>query len=182
MTNENPGFNCLGCGQRHTDAENLTCAEPYTFSWGKAPHPNEADDRELQVLAALACGIENQNRVRVGISLSHGAYWEYSALYGCIFVNENHPEFPIPESKVLGTSGYRMRGGGYGWKWNPLQDEGDKYRLARTLELNIDFADGCIWRRMPSGRLIQEYFGGDHGDEGHALLRAAIQTVKHYYP
>lgn len=179
MPNEALGFNCLACGERHFDTQNLRCIEAYTFQIARAPAPHEASHRELFVLAALACGIEGARQMRVGLSMTDGAYWEYSSLQECIFVNSEHPDFPIPKAKGVGT--HRMRHSGCGWCWDPLRDEGDQYRLARALELNIDFAEGSVSRRMPSGRLIQEYFGGDHGDEGHAIMRAAIQTIDHYY-
>lgn len=62
--------------------------------------------------------------------------------------------------------------------WNPLTDDGDRYRLARQLGINIDFSDCCAWKRMPSGNLIQEFWGGDCGDEAHAVLRVAAEIGK----
>lgn len=60
-------------------------------------------------------------------------------------------------------------------KWNPRDDDGDRLRLARALGISIDFADCCAWKRMPNGELIQEFWGGDFGDEAHAVLRAAAE-------
>ena len=57
--------------------------------------------------------------------------------------------------------------------WNALTDDGDRYRLAQKLRINIDFADCCAWTRLPDGTLIQEFWGGEHGDEAHAIVRAA---------
>jgi hypothetical protein len=59
--------------------------------------------------------------------------------------------------------------------WNPLTDDGDRYRLARQLGINIDFGDSCAWKRLLSGRVIQEFWGGDCGDEAHAVVRAAAE-------
>jgi len=65
----------------------------------------------------------------------------------------------------------------YHW-WCPLTDDGDRYRLARTLGINIDFAECYAWKRLPSGNLIQEFWGGDTGiDEAHAIVRAAVAAA-----
>lgn len=58
-----------------------------------------------------------------------------------------------------------------GW-WNPIKDDGDRLRLARKLGISIDYQDCCAWKRLPSGDLIQEFWGGECGDEAHAILRA----------
>ena len=60
-----------------------------------------------------------------------------------------------------------------GVTWNPLTDDADRYRLARQLGISIDFEDCCAWKRLASGRLIQEFWGGDCGTEAHAVVRAA---------
>jgi hypothetical protein len=81
----------------------------------------------------------------------------------------------------LGASGYFAdgRGGLLQWiKWDPREDDGDLYRLARKLGISIDFADCCAWKRLPSGELIQEWWGGESGDEAHAVLRAAAEIGK----
>lgn len=54
--------------------------------------------------------------------------------------------------------------------WNPLLDEGDRLGLLRVLKLSIDFDRQCVSKRMPDGMLIQRFWGGDHGDEAHAVL------------
>ncbi len=58
-------------------------------------------------------------------------------------------------------------------EWDPREDDGDLYGLARKISINIDFADCCAWKRLPSGDLIQEWWGGESGDEAHAIVRAA---------
>jgi hypothetical protein len=57
--------------------------------------------------------------------------------------------------------------------WNALTDDGDRYRLAKRLGINIDFSDCCAWKRLPDGELIQEWWGGESGDEAQAVVRAA---------
>lgn len=62
--------------------------------------------------------------------------------------------------------------------WNPIADEGDRYRLARDLGMTIDFADRTVYKRLPDQTLIQEYWGGDFDDEGHAVARVAAEIFK----
>jgi hypothetical protein len=66
--------------------------------------------------------------------------------------------------------------------WDPLTDDGDRLRLARDLGISIDFADCCAWKRMPNGDLLQEFWGGECGDEAHAVLRVAAEIGKHSAP
>lgn len=59
-------------------------------------------------------------------------------------------------------------------EFRPLTEDGDRYRLARTLGINLDFNECYAWKRLQSGDLIQEFWGGDTGvDEAHAIVRAA---------
>ena len=78
------------------------------------------------------------------------------------------PRFYPDESAVL-LSGQR---------WNPLTDDGDRYRLAQKLGLAIDFTECTVWKRLPDHSLIQEYWGGDCGDEAHAITSAAAAIGK----
>lgn len=60
--------------------------------------------------------------------------------------------------------------------WNPLADAGDRYRLAQTLRLNIDF-DGCsVWKRTATG-MLQEFWGAGYegDDDAHAIVRLAAE-------
>jgi hypothetical protein len=59
--------------------------------------------------------------------------------------------------------------------WTPLTDDGDRLRLARQLRISNDFADCYAWKRLTDGSLIQEFWGGDSGDEAHAVLRVAAE-------
>ncbi|MEY5099615.1 MAG: hypothetical protein RJA36_2334 [Pseudomonadota bacterium] len=66
--------------------------------------------------------------------------------------------------------GFRLAGQG-DMEWNPLEDDGDRYRLARTLGLRIDFQ-----LRRVLNRKGQTFDWGDHpqlDDEAHAIVRAA---------
>lgn len=65
-----------------------------------------------------------------------------------------------------------------GETWNPLTDDGDRMRLARELGISIDYQDCCAWKRLPSGDLLQEFWGGECGDEAHAVVRVAAQIGK----
>lgn len=67
-------------------------------------------------------------------------------------------------------------------KWNPLEDDGDRYRLIKSLKINIDCEDQCAWKRLANGELLQEFWHeqGDNadpecGDEAHAVLRVAAE-------
>ncbi|MBR0883049.1 hypothetical protein ABIF65_004260 [Bradyrhizobium japonicum] len=59
--------------------------------------------------------------------------------------------------------------------WDPLTDDGDRYRLIRDLGMSICFKECTIYKRQINGDLIQEWWGGDCGDEEHAVLRAAAE-------
>jgi len=59
--------------------------------------------------------------------------------------------------------------------WNPLIHEGERYRLARDLRMSIDFDDCYVCKRFPDHTLIQEFWGGECGDEAHAVLRVAAE-------
>ena len=62
-----------------------------------------------------------------------------------------------------------------GAPWDPLNDDGERYRLIRSLGLCVDFTDCTVWKRLPNHDLIQEYWGGDSGDEAHAVLRVVAE-------
>ncbi len=74
--------------------------------------------------------------------------------------------------------GYDEEAGDVQKWWNPLTDDGDRYRLAQKLRINIDFADGCAWHRSPLIGLIQEFWGEDCPDEAHAIVSVAAQLGK----
>jgi len=63
--------------------------------------------------------------------------------------------------------------------WNPLTGDGDRLRLIRALKMNIDYADCGVSARYNFDRhLAQEWWGGDEGDEAHAVLRVAAAIGK----
>jgi hypothetical protein len=62
---------------------------------------------------------------------------------------------------------------GHGKGWNPLTNEGDRYQLLAKLKMCIDFEECTAWKRRATGELVQEFWGGDYGDEAHAILRVA---------
>ena len=55
--------------------------------------------------------------------------------------------------------------------WNPLADEGDRYRLARAAELRVDWYLCCV--RAKDGTQYRWTDDGDGYDEAHAIVRAA---------
>lgn len=83
-----------------------------------------------------------------------------------------------------GNTGFDMAGNAVlDWhnnkKWNPINDDGDRLRLIRALKMNIDYADCGVSARYNCGRhLAQEWWGGDEGDEAHAVLRVAAEIGK----
>lgn len=61
--------------------------------------------------------------------------------------------------------------------WNPLTNEGTRYRLAKTLKMTIDFSFCTVWKRVDDHTLIQEFWGGVTGnDEAHAIVRVAAEV------
>lgn len=64
--------------------------------------------------------------------------------------------------------------------WAPLTNLADRYRLMQQLKISVDYQDCCAWSILQNGSLRQAFWGGDHGDEAHAILRvaAAIGAAK----
>lgn len=62
--------------------------------------------------------------------------------------------------------------------WNPITNTVDRYRLIAELKLGIDFTECTVWKRLLDGTLIQEFWGGECGDEAHAVLRVAAAIGK----
>jgi len=66
--------------------------------------------------------------------------------------------------------------------WNPLTDDGDRYRLIQALGLAVDFSECTVWKRLSDGSLVQFCWGEipDYpqevvDDEAHAVVRAAAE-------
>lgn len=108
------------------------------------------NDRKLLEMAAKAAG-----HTVDGLAREHCAYLPNDAIHLCV----------------------RNEQGGH-TVWNPLTDDGDLMRLARRLGISIDYADKSAWTRLPLGGLIQDYWGGDWGDEAHAIVRVAAEIGK----
>ncbi len=63
--------------------------------------------------------------------------------------------------------------------WNPLTDDGDKYRLAKKLEMRIDFDNCLVSKVMPDGDVIRVYWGmGGKIDDGYAITEVAAEIGK----
>ena len=67
-----------------------------------------------------------------------------------------------------------------GAAWNPLTDDGDRYRLARSVKGNLYFNGSRGAFEIPSdgdGPPILEYFTiGNAEEEGRAIVRAAAES------
>lgn len=57
--------------------------------------------------------------------------------------------------------------------WNPLQDDGDRYRLLQALKMGIDFDAQAVIYTL-DGSTCEESFRDD-GDDARAVLRAAAE-------
>lgn len=72
---------------------------------------------------------------------------------------------------------YNLKNPSMWLRWNPLTDDGDRYRLAQKLGISIDYEDCCAWTRK-HGTLIQEFWGGDCPDEAHVIVGVAAEIGK----
>jgi len=65
--------------------------------------------------------------------------------------------------------------GGAPTAWNPLTDDGDALRLAKTLELILDFRPWavCIWK----GRKQYNSYGGEASLEMHHVRNAIVNAA-----
>ena len=67
------------------------------------------------------------------------------------------------------------------WNWNPLTDDGDRYRLAKKLNIDIDFS-GCFVAYFcdstNSDRIIGWGGDGNPVDDAHAVVFAAAEIGK----
>lgn len=57
--------------------------------------------------------------------------------------------------------------------WNPLTDDGDRYRLLQALKMGIDFDAQSVIYTL-DGSICEESFRED-GDDARAVLRAAAE-------
>ncbi len=59
--------------------------------------------------------------------------------------------------------------------WNPRLDYCDRYTLARSLKMVVDFEQRCVSKRLPDGRLLQQFWGDSSEEEDMACLRLAAE-------
>lgn len=163
------GYKCLACGDWHPGSGNLPC--PKQVPMATASHDvNDLSNRDLLWLAAWAAGIEDG--LLLGSADSRGGvYWDADELG--IHVHENHPAMKMPSGKMCFT---RMRQGGHGWLWNPLDDDGDAYRLAAHLKVGIDFKSLFAWHRTDANVLSIENFAEEAGGDRLAIVRMAVRV------
>jgi len=78
--------------------------------------------------------------------------------------------------------------GGYFWfpsdgkKWNPLTDDGDRYRLAKAAKLKIDFTTGEVTGpefKGDDGRMYRQIYALDSEEEiDRNIVRAAAEIAR----
>jgi hypothetical protein len=66
-----------------------------------------------------------------------------------------------------------------GHKWNPLADDGDRYRLARSCGLQIDFFQGIVCGR--DYVVLGAWSPGNKENEARAIVRAAAANGRHQW-
>lgn len=65
--------------------------------------------------------------------------------------------------------------------WNPLRDDGDRYRLAKACGLCVNFANNTVTAFRDGAQIALFYFGHASyrdGDEGYCIVRAAAEIGK----
>lgn len=55
--------------------------------------------------------------------------------------------------------------------WCPLVDDGDRYRLAKTLAMRVDFATQTVW----VGKMLIARWPDDELNDAHAIVRTAAE-------
>lgn len=76
----------------------------------------------------------------------------------------------VSKSSVKDEANYEVAA----WEnWNPLTDEGDRYRLLKALKMGIDFDAQSVIYTL-DGYVCEESFRED-GDDARAVLRAAAE-------
>lgn len=61
--------------------------------------------------------------------------------------------------------------------WNPLTDDGDRYRLARTLNMNIEFDTKSVGAKLPNGNWMWIGWGDGSSDGRHKTDADAILAL-----
>lgn len=62
--------------------------------------------------------------------------------------------------------------GKYWDSWNPLTDDGDRYRLVRTCKMRIDFQEGLVFAGY---EIAFRFTPGNDKEEAYAIVRAAAE-------
>ena len=65
--------------------------------------------------------------------------------------------------------------GGAPLPWNPLTDDGDRYRLARATGINVEWGSGSGCASTDAGQWFM-WGPGHEDDEAHAIVRAAVAS------
>lgn len=66
--------------------------------------------------------------------------------------------------------------------WNPFTDEGDRYRLAKTLKLRIDFEAQAVIGYTPDDKEIRIHWGDDGWQEYKTDAQAIVLAAAHLAP
>jgi hypothetical protein len=138
--------------------------------------------REMLIFAAGSVGITKKPWRMVWDQVHGGAYWDSQVRVddrATIWVAEDHPGFPKPDSK--GECMHHMPGGGYGWEWNPWYLDDDAMRLVvalgMTVEVNREVGQVTVQYRLPDDPTLLSLI--EHSDVDleacarHAIVRAA---------
>lgn len=144
--------------------------------------------REMLIFAAGAVGITKKPWRTVWDQVHGGAYWDSQVRVddrATIWVAEDHPGFPKPDSK--GECMHHMPGGGYGWEWNPWYFDDDAMRLAIALGMTVDInrkvGQVTVYYRIaddtPRSLLIENSEGDLAACTRHAITRAAAFIGQH---
>lgn len=59
--------------------------------------------------------------------------------------------------------------------WNPITDDGDRYRLAKKLDMRIHFAPGYVTYLNPYGKCGVLRWPEDAADDAYAIVIAAAE-------
>lgn len=67
--------------------------------------------------------------------------------------------------------------------WNPLEDDGDRYRLARTLNMTIEFDTCTVGAKLPNGNWMwigwsEKDLKGLHKTDADAILALAAEIAR----
>ena len=78
----------------------------------------------------------------------------------------------IADLQQVGNIWYYTNGGYLMRDWNPITDDGDRYRLARTCKMRIDFQEGLVFAGY---EIAFRFTPGNDKEEAYAIVRAAAE-------